>query len=91
MQQIMENAKKDFTVSHDIAAEFVNRRKRRVKIMAGEIAADEQSDDPDFALKTNVFIQSIDVVLMQPSDRFIEKNCESNARNVFLYSKISVI
>ena len=24
--------------------------------MAGEIAADEQSDDPDLALKTNVFI-----------------------------------
>ena len=42
--------KKDFAVSHNIAAEFVNKRKRRVKRMAGGITADEQSDDPDFAL-----------------------------------------
>ena len=41
--------------------------------MAGEIATDEQSDDPDFTLKTKVFIHSIDVVLMQLSDRFTEK------------------
>ena len=53
--------KQDFAVSHDIAAELVNKRKRRVKRMAGEIATDEQSDDPDFALKTNIFIHSIDV------------------------------
>ena len=41
--------KKDFAVSHDIVAEFVNKLKRRVKRMADETAADEQSDDPDFA------------------------------------------
>ena len=41
--------KKDFAVSHNIAAEFVNKRKRRVKRMGGETTADEQSDDPDFA------------------------------------------
>ena len=41
--------------------------------MAGEIAADEQSHDQDFALKTNVFIQAIVVVLMQLSNRFTEK------------------
>ena len=32
-------------------AEFVNKRKRRVKRMAGETAADEQSDDPDLPKK----------------------------------------
>ena len=41
--------KKDFAVLHDIAAEFVNKLKRRVKRMAGEIATAEQSHDPDFA------------------------------------------
>ena len=71
-QQILKNAK-DFAVSHDIAVEFVKKRKRRIKRMAGEIATDEQSDDPDFTLKTKVFIHSIDVVLMQLSDRFTEK------------------
>ena len=47
--------KKDVAVLHDIAAEFVNKLKRRVEKMAGEIAADEQSDDPDFALKNKCF------------------------------------
>ena len=47
--------KKDFAVSHDIAAEFVNKLMRRVKGMAGETAADEHSDDPDFALKNSCF------------------------------------
>ena len=41
--------KKDFSVSHDIAIEFVNKLKRRAKRMAGETAAVEQFDGPDFA------------------------------------------
>ena len=41
--------KKEFAASHDNAAEFVNKLKRIVKRMAGKTAADEQSDDPDFA------------------------------------------
>ena len=41
--------KKDVAVSHDIAAEFENKLSRRVKRMAGETAADQQSDDPDLA------------------------------------------
>ena len=40
--------------------------------MAGETAAAEQSDDPDFAQQI-VCIQTIEVVLMQLSDHFTEK------------------
>ena len=74
-QQILKKSK-DFASMHDIATEFAKKRKRRIKRMADETAADEQPDDPEVIFKTRVFIHSIDVVLIQLNERFTAKTVQ---------------
>ena len=65
---------KQFAVAHNISQDFSNRRPRKVKRMAGEIGQDEQIQNREVAFKTNVYIFSLDIILVQLQDRFTDIN-----------------
>ena len=60
----------NFAIEHDIQPVFPQRRIRKTKLMPGEIARDERLTESNESFKVNVFIRTVDEVLMQMKERF---------------------
>jgi hypothetical protein len=63
-----------FAAKHGIEPKLHQKRQRKTKKMPGEQCSDERVVDDDQALKVNVYIRSLDTVLVALEDRFSDEN-----------------
>jgi hypothetical protein len=59
-----------FANEHDIEPVFPQKRLRKTKLMPGELARDDRLTESNESFKVNVFIRTVDEVLMQMKERF---------------------
>ena len=71
------------TKNHDVDPTFPENRVRKTKKMPGEKAQDERITDAANSFKVNVFVPTLDRVLVQLKERFSTENLSIMKQMVF--------
>ena len=80
----------DFAKNHDVDPTFPEKRVRKTKKMPGEKAQDERITDAANSFKVNVFVPTLDRVLVQLKERFSTENL-SMMKQMQVFSPMSLM